>query len=179
MSLHGRVASWQYLRLLRENATMTNASSRPPGRWGRRLRRGLLFTAILFGAIQFVPYGREHGNPPTRVEPTWDSPRTRELAQRACFDCHSNETVWPWYSSVAPVSWLVQRDVDHGRKQLNFSEWDRPQEEADEAAEAVENGEMPLASYLWTHPDAKLTEQERSELIAGLAATTGRHRERR
>ena len=60
-----------------------------------------------FLLIQLVPFGRDHTNPPVVQEPNWDSPATRELAQRACFDCHSNETVWPWYSNIAPVSWLV------------------------------------------------------------------------
>ena len=69
--------------------------------------------------------------------------QTRALAQRACFDCHSNETKWPWYSTIAPVSWLVQRDVEEGRRGLNFSEWGRPHKEANEAASSVEKGEMP------------------------------------
>jgi mono/diheme cytochrome c family protein len=70
------------------------------------------------GAIQLVPYGRDHINPQVTQESRWDSARTRALAARACFDCHSNETVWPWYSNVAPVSWLIQRDVDEGRRAL-------------------------------------------------------------
>jgi hypothetical protein len=61
--------------------------------------------------IQLVPFGRDHTNPVVTAEPRWDSPVTRELADRACFDCHSNETEWPWYAGVAPVSWLVYRDV--------------------------------------------------------------------
>ena len=69
---------------------------------------------LLLVAIQFAPYGRAHTNPPVRREPSWDTPANRELARRACFDCHSNETAWPWYTSVAPVSWLAQRDVDEG-----------------------------------------------------------------
>ncbi len=134
----------------------------------------------LFGlsvAIQFVPYGRDHTNPPVRKEPAWSSPRTRELAVRACFDCHSNETVWPWYSKIAPVSWLLQRDVDEGREKLNFSEWDRPQEEAHESAETMREGEMPP----WYYPWARLSSEERQALIQGLEATLGteRHRGRR
>ncbi|MDH4347045.1 MAG: heme-binding domain-containing protein, partial [Thermoleophilia bacterium] len=72
---------------------------------------------------QLVPYGRAHDNPAVSQSVTWDSPRTEQLARGACLDCHSNETVWPWYSNVAPVSWLVQGDVDGGRERLNFSEW--------------------------------------------------------
>jgi mono/diheme cytochrome c family protein len=123
--------------------------------------------------IQLVPYGRDHTNPPVRQEPAWDSPRTRELAQRACFDCHSNETTWPAYASVAPFSWIVQDHVDEGRALLNFSEFDRPQEEAEEAAEVVAEGEMPLWDYALMHPSAKLTDAETQDLIAGLRATLG------
>ena len=77
------------------------------------------------------------------AEPSWDSPETRALATQACFDCHSNETEWPAYSAVAPVSWLIQHDVSEGRAVLNFSEWQRPQEEAKEADEEVLEGEIP------------------------------------
>lgn len=122
--------------------------------------------------IQFVPYGRDHANPPVVAEPSWDSSQTRELAARACFDCHSNETVWPWYSNVAPLSWLVQRDVDEGREHLNYSEWNRPQE-GEESAETVREGSMPPRSYLLTHPDARLTATELAALVDGLAATLG------
>ena len=76
--------------------------------------------------IQVVPYGRAHSNPRSVKEPEWNSPATRVLAQKACFDCHSNLTEWPWYTSVAPASWLATRDADGGRGVLNFSEWQRP-----------------------------------------------------
>jgi hypothetical protein len=127
----------------------------------------------LLALAQVVPYGRAHTNPPVVREPSWDSPRTRELAVRACFDCHSNETRWPWYSNVAPVSWLVQRDVDEGRAELNFSRFDQPQKEAHESAEAVLEGEMPPWFYLPTHPEARLSAAEQAELVRGLRATFG------
>jgi len=140
----------------------------------RRILKPLLLGAVaLAAAIQLVPYGRDHSNPPVTSEPQWDSTATRDLAKRACFDCHSNETVWPWYSHVAPVSWLLQRDVDEGRSKLNFSEWNKPQKEADEAAKEVREGEMPPWFYLPTHPEARLTEAEKQALIAGLEATIG------
>ena len=82
----------------------------------------VLIGLVLFALIQLVPYGRSHKNPPVVQEPNWDA-QTRAIAKKACFDCHSNEVVWPWYSNIAPVSWLVQRDVDEGRRHLNFSEW--------------------------------------------------------
>lgn len=128
--------------------------------------------AVVLG-IQLVPYGRNHTNPPVIAEPAWDSPQTRELAVRACFDCHSNQTKWPAYASVAPFSWLVQDHVDEGREVLNFSEWNRPYEEAHEAGEAVAEGEMPIDNYLWLHPEARLSPEELDALIAGLNATLG------
>ena len=123
--------------------------------------------------IQLVPYGRDHSNPPVVREPDWDRPRTRELAVRACFDCHSNETRWPWYSHVAPVSWLLQRDVNEGRRVVNFSEWHRPYEEASESAETVTEGEMPPWYYVIVHPPAELTPEEKEDLVRGLTATFG------
>lgn len=140
-------------------------------------RRPLLIAAIVVGAgllaLQAVPYGRQHVNPSGRVEPVWDSAVTRELAVRACYDCHSNDTVWPWYSNVAPISWLVQRDVDQGRKELNFSEWDRRQKEARESAKAVRKGEMPPWFYAALQRRAWLDADERQRLIAGLERTLG------
>ncbi len=125
----------------------------------------------LFGIMQLVPYGRAHTNPPVRQEPAWDSPRTRELAVRACFDCHSNETRWPRYAHVAPLSWVVQRDVDSGRSVFNFSEWNRPQQLASYAGLSVRNGSMPPSKYSLAHPEADLSEQETLELWRGLDAT--------
>ena len=140
----------------------------------RRLALRIVVGLIaVFALIQLVPYGREHTNPPVRAEPSWDSKRTRQLAVDACFACHSNQTRWPWYSSVAPSSWLTQNDVDEGRSVLNFSEWDRPQE-AGEAAEAVRDGEMPPWQFEVLHPEARLSDSEKQDLIRGLEATLAR-----
>jgi hypothetical protein len=112
--------------------------------WRKGLGLAGLLLVALFVVAQAVPYGRSHTNPPTTAEPRWDSPQTRDLARRACFDCHSNLTTWPWYSNVAPVSWLVQRDVDEGRSELNFSEWDMPQDvDAEDLVEKIRDGSMP------------------------------------
>jgi hypothetical protein len=137
------------------------------------VRAGLVLV-LAFVAIQFVPYGRDHVNPPVGAEPAWDSPETRALAKQACFDCHSNETAWPAYSKVAPVSWVVQRDVSEGRAVLNFSEWQRPQEEAKEAAKEVLEGEMPLRMYQLMHAHARLSAADRERLARGLERTLGR-----
>ena len=125
---------------------------------------------IAIGAIQLVPYGRDHTNPSVTQEPAWDRPQTRVLAARACFDCHSNETVWPWYSNVAPMSWLIQRDVDEGRRKLNYSDWNRAQKEARGSAKSVTKGEMPPWFYALPGTSARLTPAERATLIAGVGA---------
>jgi hypothetical protein len=128
--------------------------------------------AALFLLIQAVPYGRSHSNPPVTMEPKWDSPTTRALAQRACFDCHSNLTKWRWYSNIAPVSWLVQRDVEGGRSAFNFSEWGRPQDvSAGDLADAIRGGSMPPWFYTLVHPKAGLSSAEKDALIRGLNAT--------
>lgn len=142
-----------------------------------RVKTALTVTAVSiaigFGAVQLIPHGRRHENPPTVVEPRWDLPSTRALAVRACFDCHSNQTTWPWYSHVAPASWLVQRHVDDGRTELNFSDWSRTYKETDEAAKTVLSGEMPPRSYTPLHPNALLSAAEQRSLADGLTATLG------
>ena len=143
-------------------------------------RADLLRVAAVFGgillAVQLVPYGWRRTNPPVVAEPDWDSPRTRELFQRACADCHSNRTKWPWYSRVAPISWLIVKDVEQGRSHLNVSEWNRPQKDAREAAEELRDGKMPLPIYLPAHPEARLSAAEKAELVRGLEATFGSER---
>ena len=136
-------------------------------RWARR--GGLALLAALV-AIQLVPYGRDHAAPPVTDEVAWPDAGARELAVAACYDCHSDETVWPVYSFVAPMSWLVQRDVDGGREALNFSAWARSEEDGEEAAEAVEEGSMPPRQYQLLHPDARLSDEERRRLVTALEA---------
>ena len=101
-------------------------------------------------------------------EAPWPSDRAREIAVTACHDCHSKETDWPVYSYVAPMSWLVRHDVEEGRDVLNFSTWDRGEQEADDAAEAVEEGEMTPSQYTRLHPDARLSDEEEQILIDAL-----------
>jgi hypothetical protein len=137
------------------------------------IRITILSLLGVFLLIQLVPYGRDHTNPTHKVEPKWDKPATRALAKRACYDCHSNETVWPWYSHVAPVSWLVMSDVVNGRHEMNFSEWDKLQDGADHAAKMVNRRKMPLKKYLLMHPDARLSTAELDSLEVGLTLTIG------
>ncbi len=104
-----------------------------------------LGVVLVFIAIQFYPYGRDHNNPPVTNQVKWDSDFTKETFYNACADCHSNETNWPWYSHLAPVSWLIQSDV--------------------------EKGEMPLPIYLPLHPEARFDDIQKDRFIAGLKAT--------
>lgn len=142
----------------------------PRSTWNPGKILGLLLG--LFILIQLVPYGRAHANPASQVEPSWDSPTTKTLFDRACADCHSNRTTWPWYSNVAPVSWLLQRHVDEGRSKFNINTTGFGRE-ADEAANEVRAGKMPEPTYLPMHPEARLRDAERDQLIRGLQATFG------
>ena len=144
----------------------------------------LTILAILAGCLLLACLGMfiisaltKTSNPPVVAEPDWDSPRTREIFMRSCGDCHSNETVWPWYTSIPPGSFLIARDVREGRENFNVSEWGRPENEGDEAAEKVKEGEMPLPIYLVLHPEARLSDAEMSEFIQGLVNTFGSEEE--
>ncbi len=139
--------------------------------WKRLVLVGIGVVIVLFALAQAVPYGRAHTNPPVVAEPQWNSALTRSLVVSSCYDCHSNLTRWPWYSNVAPMSWLVQHDVDEGRSVLNFSEWDRFQLSPEEVAEAVAEGEMPPRQYTLLH--GGLSDKERAELVAGIRASLG------
>ena len=127
---------------------------------------------VVFVGIQFVPY--RVSNPPVQQEPKWDSARTRELAVRACFDCHSNQTHTTSWEDIAPLSWWITNHVEEGRDKLNFSEWGTGQG-SDDAAETVTEGSMPPSYYTWfgMHSNAKLTPAERRELADGLKKSLG------
>ncbi|HRB04735.1 MAG TPA: heme-binding domain-containing protein [Ilumatobacteraceae bacterium] len=135
----------------------------------------LIAGCVTFGAIQLIPYGRDHANPPPTGEPDWSSPRTRELMVNACYGCHSNEVEWPGYSNIAPISWAITDHVEEGRDAVNYSEFATNPGEADETIEVIEEGSMPPAYYtlFGLHSQANLSNVEIAELIAGLQATPG------
>jgi hypothetical protein len=123
---------------------------------------------VVLAAIQFIPL--ERSNPsekgqfaaPAHLEP---------ILRRACYDCHSNETRWRWYAWVAPISFLLARDVKGGRRELNFSLWDRYDQrrkarKLKEIIKEVDTGDMPPWYYLPLHPDAKLSHADRDAIIA-------------
>jgi hypothetical protein len=121
---------------------------------------------VLFGLLQLVPYGWSHPNPPVTQAAVWPDAESEALARAACYDCHSNETEWPGYSYVAPMSWLVRRDVEMGRDELNLSELDQDGgHELDDAAETIAEGSMPPRQYLLLHPDARLSPEEERRLM--------------
>lgn len=127
-----------------------------------------------FVLLQLVPYGKNHENPPVKNEPKWNSKATRDLVKRACFDCHSNETVWPLYSRIAPSSWLVYRDVVEARSEMNFSDWQNGKRDTENSGiieAVVTNNKMPPFQYRIAHPEARLKPDEQKKLIEGIKLT--------
>lgn len=132
----------------------------------------LLGLLVIFILLQFVPI--DHSIP--TVDPNHDYVQMEQppaavgkMIKDACYDCHSYETKYPWYASVAPLSFWLQGHINNGRKELNFSTWKTAENKAhklEECAEEIEELKMPLKSYTWTHPEAKLTEAQKKELIA-------------
>ncbi len=131
----------------------------------RSFLRYLAALAVIFGAMQLIPSYKK-SNPPT--DPKLEIQEPKEVVQifkRSCYDCHSNKTHWPWYADVAPMKWVVRRDVIEGRKALNFSVWNgydeqKKQKLKKEIFRSVELA-MPLPQYLWLHPEAKLSPKEK------------------
>ena len=123
----------------------------------------------LVGVFLLMQVGQcERTNPPVTGE--IDAPAdVKAVLQRSCYDCHSNLTRWPWYAHVAPMSWLLHRDVVEGRRHLNFTEWDKvPAEKRPKriagCGKEVASGDMPLWFYLPLHPAAKLSDADKALL---------------
>lgn len=127
-----------------------------------------LLIVVLLVAASLVFSGRRT-NPPVDNTVEWSSSEARETFFQSCADCHSHETEWPWYSHVAPVSWRIIGHVNEGREHFNISSQDMGH--ADEAAEMVKEGEMPLNDYLWLHSEARMSEEERAQFASHLQAT--------
>jgi hypothetical protein len=149
---------------------MTDTAGRHERSWKKILLWVIGGAVVAFILIQLVPYGRtSHSNPEATNPFVWTDPQAEAIAKTSCYDCHSNETKWWWATNIAPMSWLVQRDVDGARSSFNFSEWDGRLSVA-ELSEAIE-GEMPPFQYTLIHPEAKLTEAEKQTLVAGFEAS--------
>ena len=125
-------------------------------------RKTLLALILALGVIQ--PFPVDESNPPSHDEITIEGP-AKDIIKAACYDCHSNDTVWPWYSKIAPISWLVANDVKEGRAELNFSEWGtytakRQGKKLKEIVEEIDEGEMAPLGYRILHPEARLTDEQ-------------------
>ena len=126
----------------------------------------LITVAIMFLLlIQLIPFGHTRSNPPVISEPNWSSPRARALVKEHCFQCHSNETNWTWYSRIAPVSWLIAYGVIEGRKDFNFSDWENNSGDLDEMIEVIQASKAPPIQFWIFHPNSRLTGQQKQELI--------------
>ena len=131
------------------------------------LRWSAAALVLLFVLIQFMPV--ERTNPPVEME-VFAPDEVKQVLRKACFDCHSHETEWPWYSRVAPISWWMVDHVEHGRADLNFSRWPLLDFEAQQhllgdIEEEISQDEMPLKSYRLGHPEARLTGEEKELLL--------------
>lgn len=128
----------------------------------------LLPLFVIFLLLQLIPV--ERTNPPVSLDVS-APPQVASILKTSCYDCHSNETKWPWYSYVAPISWLVSHDVKEGRSELNFSTWDRYSKKKKtrklkEIWEEVAKGKMPMSIYLLTHAKARMDNQKAQLLKA-------------
>ncbi|MGA7828716.1 MAG: heme-binding domain-containing protein [Geobacteraceae bacterium] len=137
-------------------------------------RRNLSLAVIIVTLvlIQLAPV--ERSNPPVEAEITAPD-NVMAILHKACYDCHSNLTVWPWYSSIAPVSWLLVSDVREGRAEVNFTTWNRYPAKKQSAKrkkvwEEVKDGEMPPLIYRLMHPKARLSDREKDQLRSWSAA---------
>ena len=135
----------------------------------KRLRLAGLVLVVLLGVIQFFPPKRNLRSTggPNDVATRFGVPAdVQPLLAGACYDCHSNRTRYPWYARVQPVGWWLNHHVHQGRRELNFSEFGaypakRAARKLDAIVDEVEHGDMPLHSYTWMHPDARLTAAQR------------------
>lgn len=130
------------------------------------LRIILMVIIIVLIGIQFVPVSKTNPAVTGEIKAPVD---VMEILRTSCYDCHSNESVWPWYSNIAPVSWLVTSDVNEAREHMNFSEWDSysaedKAEDIEEIWEEIEEGEMPLWFYLPLHPQARLSDAQKETI---------------
>jgi hypothetical protein len=125
------------------------------------MKKVLIALVIIFVGIQFIPV--ERTNPPVKSEVD-APPEVKAIFKRACYNCHSNETNWIWYTKIAPVSFLTASDVNEGRRHLNFTEWNVNKEARakDEIWEMIKNEEMPPWQYKIMHSEAKLTQEDKN-----------------
>jgi hypothetical protein len=148
----------------------------------RRIEWIVAAGALAFVLIQLAPMSKS--NPPITKDVA-APPQVESILRRGCYDCHSNETRWPWYAHLAPVSWLVVRDVDNGRKRLDFSTWDKYDDDPETLITKMRhidkmsrNGSMPLWYYLAAHSEARLSAADRDVLAQWVSDTIGAQEQR-
>ena len=146
------------------------------------MRTVLLLVIVLIVGAQFVPVTRD--NPPVAADFDGDA-AVKAVLKESCYNCHSNETTWPWYSRIAPVGWVIWYDVTEGRQRLNFSDWDQhagedlidpndpfpPKTLSERITQVIHNGRMPPGTYRLMNPDARLSASQKEALIEGLVRT--------
>jgi hypothetical protein len=137
--------------------------------------KSLIAIILILIIIQFIPVDRS--NPPVEADVP-ASLQVHNILRRACYDCHSNETVWPWYGKVAPVSWLLAKDVREGRAELNFSTWNqysgkKQVHKLKEVIKEIEEAEMPPFSYVALHNNARIETSDIAALRSWVAEMTG------
>ena len=131
------------------------------------IKKTVIVLVIALVAMQFIPVDRS--NPSDRGQPA-APPEVETILRRACYDCHSNETRWRWYAQIAPISFLLARDVKEGRREVNFSIWDRYEQrrkarKLKEIVKEVEEGDMPPWYYVSVHADARLSQADREAIV--------------
>jgi hypothetical protein len=136
----------------------------------RVVRIVAVVAVFAFVAIQLVPYGHDHTNPKVTKDAPWPTEQAAAIARASCYDCHSNETKWPWYTNLAPASFYTVHDVKEGRDHLNFSEWDTPQRAARDLEEVIREGSMPPREYTILHRGASLSAAEKKTLLDAIAS---------
>lgn len=143
----------------------------------------LLFLLILLVVIQVfrIDKSTKAVNPETDfIAMTSANGEVEHLLKVACYDCHSNQPTFPWYTNIAPVSWWIKHHIDEGSHHLNFSDWGtytqkRKNHKLEECIEMVEEGEMPMDSYTWMHKEAKLTDAQKLQLVEFFKAVKNRN----
>lgn len=136
----------------------------------KKIAKGAL---LLLLVLQFIPTKKNDGDIVSLLnfyEETKTTTEVKTILEKACIDCHSNTTQYPWYHKIAPIKFWMNHHVEEGKEHLNFSEWSgyslkRKEHKMEEVWEEVEEKEMPLKSYTWTHANAKLTDSEIAAII--------------
>ncbi len=139
----------------------------------KKIKIGLIVLLVALIGIQFIQIDKENpvSDDANDIFQRFEADQALIVKiKEACYDCHSNHAEWPWYTNVQPIGWWIKGHVNEARKKLNFSEFitytdKKGKHKLEECIELVEEGEMPLKSFTWTHPEARLTDLERAAMV--------------